>query len=87
MSADPLAVERVHRILTEDMHLDVPTIGTDLLATGVLDSLALVELLFQIEQEFGVSVSLDGADLEGFRTIGGICEVLSLDTGSPRPGS
>ncbi len=45
------------------------TVDTDLLDSGLVDSLALVELLYQIEQEFGIAIPLDETDIERFRSI------------------
>jgi acyl carrier protein len=41
----------------------------DLLETGILDSMALVELLTSLEEKFGVSVNVLDLDLENFRSI------------------
>jgi acyl carrier protein len=71
----------VHQKLTElfakKLNLDVPSVDTDLVGTGLLDSLALVELLAQLEETFGVSVSIDDLELENFRSIAGIAGFLA----------
>ena len=61
-------VEQVLGILSQDLHLSVPSADTDLLATGTLDSLGLVELLFQLEQRFGLRVQMDALDVEDVRS-------------------
>jgi len=70
-------VERVSRLMREVMHIEVDTIDTDLIETGSLDSLALVDLIFQLEQELGVSIQLGEVSVEGFRTVRGIAELLA----------
>ncbi len=66
----------VHQKLTElfakKLSLEVSSVDTDLVGTGLLDSLALVELLAQLEETFGVSISTDDLELENFRSIASI---------------
>jgi len=61
--------ERVHRLFRESLNLDVASEQTDLFESGLLDSLALVELLFAIEGEFQIQVALDELDIDNFRTV------------------
>jgi len=66
----------IHQKLTElfakKLSLEVSSVDTDLVETGLLDSLTLVELLAQLEETFGVSVSTDDLELENFRSIASI---------------
>ena len=66
----------VHQKLTElfakKLNLDVSSVDTDLVETGLLDSLTLVELLTQLEETFGVSISIDDMEFENFRSIASI---------------
>jgi acyl carrier protein len=48
----------------------------DLLGAGLLDSLALVDLLVNIEQEFGLEISLDTLEIDSFRSIDSIAEFI-----------
>lgn len=59
------------------MHIEVDSIETDLIETGVIDSLALVELIFQIEQELGTKIRLDEVSVESFRTVRGIADLIT----------
>ena len=65
-----------HQQLTElfarKLNVDVPSVDTDLMETGLLDSLTLVELLAQLEETFGVSISIDDLEFENFRSIASI---------------
>ena len=58
------------------LRLDVPSFDTDLFDTGVLDSLAFVELLVQLEREFGVTTSVDDLEAENFRSISSIAAFI-----------
>ena len=49
MTGAPAAVqERLAAVFADELHVDVPSPETDLLATARLDSLGLVELIVQI---------------------------------------
>lgn len=70
----------VHHQLTElfsnKLNLEVSSVDTDLVGTGLLDSLTLVELLAQLEETFGVTISTDDLELENFRSIESIASFL-----------
>ena len=67
---DTLALQQqVTALFAEKLNLDVASVETDLIETGMLDSLALVELLAQLEESFDVSISTDDMELENFRSI------------------
>jgi D-alanine--poly(phosphoribitol) ligase subunit 2 len=75
----------VAQILSENLHLDVPSYDLDLFAAGMLDSLQLVELVFQLEEQFGIKISLGETDLKNFRTIDCIVAMLArCDGHGPR---
>jgi acyl carrier protein len=68
-SSAPDLTARVRQVFLEALNIQVPSVDTDLVDTGLLDSLALVELLFAIEQRFGVDLSLGELDIENFRSV------------------
>jgi acyl carrier protein len=74
----------IHQKLTElfaiQLNLDAPTVGTDLVGTGLLDSLMLIELLAQLEETFGVSISTDDLELDNFRSIASIAAFVARRT-------
>jgi len=84
---DPGGVrERIAHLFSSAMHLDVPSADTDLFETGVLDSLAFVELLLQLEREFGVTTSVEDLEVDSFRSIARIAEfVMARLAASDRP--
>jgi len=63
-------------IFRDELAIDVPSPETDLVNTGLLDSLALVDLLLQIEQRFGLVVAMDQLKLEDFRSVNSISGFL-----------
>lgn len=69
MPPDTGLTDCIAGILRDALHLEPPPSDLDLFETGVLDSLAFVELLLRLEQDLGVAVSVDDLELENFRTI------------------
>ena len=64
------------------MGLEVPSSEADLVASGLLDSLAMVDLLVHLEQRYDTRISLEDLDLDNFRSIGRISQYLSNRNGS-----
>jgi D-alanine--poly(phosphoribitol) ligase subunit 2 len=68
--------ERIALLLRQDLGLAPPSYETDLLESGVLDSLGIVELILRIEETFGVKVAMDELDLSSFRSIAAIASFV-----------
>jgi acyl carrier protein len=66
---------------SEKLSVEIPSVDADLIQTGILDSLALVELLAYVEKEFGTEISLDDIEIEDFHSIAKIAEYV--DAHSP----
>ncbi len=73
---DPLLAE-LAGIFADVTGLEPPSPDTDLIESGVLDSLALVELLFAIEQELGVVIPAERLDVTRFRTLATLAELVA----------
>ena len=69
-------VERLRALLLEHLHVDVPSADADLLETGALDSLQLVDLLLLIEQHFGRRIAIESIDLEDLRSLTRLARLL-----------
>ena len=65
-------------IFLKHLNIEVPAGDTDLLATGIMDSLALVELLLRLEQTFGAGVSIDDLELDNFRSLDSIAGFVAF---------
>ena len=72
MTSDENVLARVRELVENVAELELPSDDSDLLESGRIDSLALVELIYAIEEEFGVELQLEQLDAERFRTIGAI---------------
>jgi acyl carrier protein len=78
---DTLALQQqVASLFAEKLNLDVASVETDLIETGLLDSLGLVELLAELEESFDVSISTDDMELENFRSITNIAGFVAQRT-------
>jgi len=51
------------------LNIDVQSSEDDLIETGLLDSLMLVDVVLHIEQAFNVSPSLEDLEFENFATV------------------
>ena len=69
MTPDPRVCERITRLIRETLGVEVPSTDTDLIEGGLLDSLALVSLLAELEREFGFELPLDTLEVDDFRTV------------------
>ena len=70
-------LDGVRTIVSERLMADVSSVDTDLLETGALDSVSLVELLVALEQRFGVSFELAELEIDNFRSIKRIAQLVS----------
>lgn len=70
-------VERLNRVFAEDLHIEAPAPDVDLLASGVLDSFQLVELLLHLELRFGIKLSLEELDVDDLRTPARIARLVA----------
>lgn len=64
------------------LNLEIASPELDLFETGVLDSLAFVDLMLHLEQEFGRKIALEDVEIENFRSIQRIAAFL-LNGGGP----
>lgn len=64
-------------VFAQVLHVDVPSPDTDLVATGRLDSVRMVELLLQLEVRFGVRMNLEDLEIDHFRSIATIAEFVA----------
>jgi len=75
--------QRIFKIL-EAMNLEVPSADTDLFQDGLLDSLTFVELLVKLEEELGVSISLDDLEPDNFRSVDHIASFVMSNQQYPK---
>lgn len=82
--SDPNAIiDKLGALFVETFHIQVPSADTDLLESGILDSLQLVELLVQLEQRFGLRIKVEDIDLDDLRTLARIARLVAGVNGAP----
>jgi acyl carrier protein len=74
---------RLARLFEETLNMPAPAPDEDIIETGLLDSLGLVTLLFEIEQEYGLQIPLESLDIDDFRSLGGIARLLTSKVSAP----
>jgi methoxymalonate biosynthesis acyl carrier protein len=82
-TANVLELEgRIRKLFLEALDIGIDSVETDLVEAGLLDSLMLVELLLQLEQEFDIDVVMADLEIDDFRTLKSIATfVTRLRTG------
>ena len=78
LPATKILNERVRGVLGTVLNIDAPADDADLIDTGVLDSLALVSLILELETSFGLSVSYDELEIDNFRTVESISKFVLM---------
>ena len=81
--AEPDAVARVQALFEQALSIPAPAPDADIIERGLLDSLALVTLLFELEVEFGVEIPLDSLEIDDFRTIERLARLASAERQGP----
>ena len=87
MTAPAPTLDRVMYLFEHTLGLSVHDPETDLLESGAVDSLAFVNMLLQLEAEFGVKISLEDIDLENFRSPARIAHYITVRQAGRLPGS
>ncbi|HET7596734.1 MAG TPA: acyl carrier protein [Burkholderiales bacterium] len=71
--------DEIITIFVERLNLTVPALDADLISSGVLHSLALMELLNQLELHYGVRVSVEQLDFDHFRSVARIAAFVARE--------
>lgn len=74
--------EQIAEIFLRSLNVEVPSSDTDLFESGLLDSLAFVELLLAIERDFRVTTSVEDLEVDNFRSVERIAEFVTARTAS-----
>jgi methoxymalonate biosynthesis acyl carrier protein len=73
----PMQLTReIAQLINDQLLVEVGSPDDDLLASGVLDSLTLVQLLFDLERRFGVTIPLEELEIDDFRSINSIASLV-----------
>ncbi len=67
---------RIQRIFEQCFDVRAPAPQTDILDAALIDSVALVAFLFEIEKQFGMDIPLESLQVDDFRTIESIARLV-----------
>ena len=70
-------VSEIAAEIRENLVLDAGSPNQDLLESGVLDSLTLIELLVRLEDRFGVTIPLAELDIDDLRSIASLAQLVA----------
>jgi len=76
MRADAEVMRQITELIRDRLSIEVPAPDTDLVESGLLDSLALVMLITALEGVFAFELSFDDFEIEHFRSVERIAEFL-----------
>jgi acyl carrier protein len=76
-------ISQLNALFLDQLSIEVPGPDADLIDTGMLDSMKLVELLVLIEQQFGIRIELEQIEIDDLRTVRGIARMI----GDAPPGT
>lgn len=68
MTQTTTLTDHVAQLIRDVLQVEVPAPDSDLVAEGLIDSLALVSLITEVELEFGIRLPIDEFDLSRFRS-------------------
>jgi D-alanine--poly(phosphoribitol) ligase subunit 2 len=69
--------ENIIDLLSSRLGLQIPSAETDLFEAGIMDSMSFVELLVQLENNFGIRLALGEIEFENFRCVNKIAEFVA----------
>jgi acyl carrier protein len=67
---------RIQHIFEQAFNVSAPAPQTDIIDAALIDSVALVAFLFEIEKQFGVEMPLESLEIDEFRTIESIARLV-----------
>jgi D-alanine--poly(phosphoribitol) ligase subunit 2 len=69
--------QQIIDIFSERFETQLASNDVDLLETGLVDSVKIVELVLELEQRFGVSLPFEELEIDDFRTVLRLAERIS----------
>jgi acyl carrier protein len=77
----------VREILANELLVEVDSPDTDLLKTGLLDSLTLMRLLAHLEERFEIRIPVEELEIDDFRSVASIARLLAAEVPPASPVS
>lgn len=76
-----LICKRLQEIFRDELQIDPPAVGDELIEAGLLDSMMFVSLLMHLEEEFEVKVAIENVEIADFSTIEKIARLVTVNDG------
>jgi acyl carrier protein len=64
-------------LLFHNLNVEVSSVHDDLLGSGLLDSLKIVELLVELETRYAVTIPLEDLEIQMFRSVASVARVIA----------
>jgi len=81
---DQILYDQIAAFFSERLNLTVSSPVEDLFETGVLDSMAFVDLVLHLEQQFGIRISAEELEPDNFRSVAIIAGFVAARNGLKR---
>jgi D-alanine--poly(phosphoribitol) ligase subunit 2 len=75
--------QQIIDIFAERFETRLDSNEVDLLDTGIVDSVRIVELVLEVEQRFGLSLPFEQLEIEDFRTVPRLAERIARTMPTP----
>jgi acyl carrier protein len=68
-------LEQMVTAIFRELTIEVPDPDVDVIETGLLDSLGLVTLVYELEQRCGITIPFEALEVDDFRTVRSIARL------------
>ncbi len=75
--------ERIHEVLKGVLDTTQPLESVDLIETGIMDSLALVSVIMELETAFNINIPFEKLEIDNFRTLDSISQFIRKEAQVP----
>jgi D-alanine--poly(phosphoribitol) ligase subunit 2 len=80
ISSQQELIREIQAFLLEKLSIQVDSEEMDLLETGVLDSVAQINLLLHLEEHFGLDLPMENLEIDSFRSVANIAELVASNS-------
>ena len=77
MTDDTLLQKEITSLLFQNLNVEVPSAHDDLIESGLLDSLKIVELLVELENRFVLKIPFEELEIDSFRSVESIARLIA----------
>ena len=81
---DQILYDQITAFFYEHLNLVISSPAEDLFETGALDSMAFVDLVMHLEQQFDIRISADELEPDNFRSVAKIAGFVAAHNGLRR---